>query len=193
MCCAILSCFSCVRLFVTVWTVAHQAPLSMGFSRQEYWSGLPRPPPGTFPSQVLNPVSCIFCIVGGFFTTQLPGKPLCMCMYTYINSYISLHFYDFYVNCYHQGFALALPLCEYPRVSVHVMLMCICMWVCLPVSTYLFYLYNSPGKEIVSLSDFGGMSQQSSESWNNLLKVTQLEWTEVGLMIRAAAYQSLGN
>ena len=45
-CCAILSCFSRVRLFVTVWTVAHQAPLSMGFSRQEYWSGLPRPPPG---------------------------------------------------------------------------------------------------------------------------------------------------
>ena len=45
-CCAMLSCFSRVRLFVTVWTVAHQAPLSMGFSRQEYWSGLPRPPPG---------------------------------------------------------------------------------------------------------------------------------------------------
>jgi len=36
-----LSHFSCVRLFVTLWTVAHQAPLSMGFSRQEYWSGLP--------------------------------------------------------------------------------------------------------------------------------------------------------
>ena len=35
-----------VRLFATLWTVAHQAPLSMGFSRQEYWSGLPFPPPG---------------------------------------------------------------------------------------------------------------------------------------------------
>ena len=45
-CCATLSCFSCVGLFVTLWTVAYQAPLSMGFSRQEYWSGLPRPPPG---------------------------------------------------------------------------------------------------------------------------------------------------
>ena len=41
-----LSCFSCVRLFVTLWTVALQAPLSMGFSRQEYWSALPCPPPG---------------------------------------------------------------------------------------------------------------------------------------------------
>ena len=38
--------FSCVLLFLTPWTVAHQAPLSFGLSRQEYWSGLPHPPPG---------------------------------------------------------------------------------------------------------------------------------------------------
>ena len=43
--CAVLSCFSRVQLFATQWTVAHQAPLSMGFSRQEYWSGLPCPLP----------------------------------------------------------------------------------------------------------------------------------------------------
>jgi len=46
-----LSRFSRVRLFVTPWTAAHHAPLSMGFSRQEYWSGLPRPPPGDLPNQ----------------------------------------------------------------------------------------------------------------------------------------------
>ena len=40
----LLSHFSCVQLFATPWTVAHQAPLSMGLSRQEYWSGLPFPP-----------------------------------------------------------------------------------------------------------------------------------------------------
>ena len=40
----------CVRLFVTPWTIAHQGPLSMGFSRQEYWSGLPFPPPGDLPN-----------------------------------------------------------------------------------------------------------------------------------------------
>ena len=40
---------SCVRLFATAWTEAHQVPLSMGFSRQEYWSGLPCPPPGDLP------------------------------------------------------------------------------------------------------------------------------------------------
>ena len=44
-----------VRLFATLWTVAHQAPLSMGFSRQEYWSGLPFPSPGFFPTQGSNP------------------------------------------------------------------------------------------------------------------------------------------
>ena len=45
-CSPVLSRFSCVQLFATLWTVAHQAPLSMGFSRQEYWCGLPCPAPG---------------------------------------------------------------------------------------------------------------------------------------------------
>ena len=46
--------FSCVQLFVTRWTVARPAPLSMGSSRQEYWSGLPYPPQGIFPTQRSN-------------------------------------------------------------------------------------------------------------------------------------------
>ena len=46
-----------VRLFVTLWTVAHQAPLSMGFSRQEYWSGLPFPSPGYLPDPGMEPRS----------------------------------------------------------------------------------------------------------------------------------------
>ena len=54
-CACVLSCFSCVQLFVTQWTIAHQAPLSLGFSRQEYWSGLPCPPPGDLPNQGSNP------------------------------------------------------------------------------------------------------------------------------------------
>ena len=58
-----LSRFSCVRLFVTPWTVAHQVPLSMGFSRQEYWSGLPCSPPGESSRprdrSLVSSVSCI--------------------------------------------------------------------------------------------------------------------------------------
>ena len=50
----VLSRFSCVRLFVTLWTTASQAPLSMGFSRQEYWSGLPCAPPGPLDLSLLK-------------------------------------------------------------------------------------------------------------------------------------------
>ena len=57
MCACELSCFSHVRLFATLWTVAHQAPLSMGFFRQEYWSGLPCPPPGDLPNPGIKPAS----------------------------------------------------------------------------------------------------------------------------------------
>ena len=50
----VLSCFSHVQLFANPWTVAHQAPLSMGFSRQEYWSELPFPSPGDLPNPGSN-------------------------------------------------------------------------------------------------------------------------------------------
>ena len=53
----VLSCFSRVQLFATLWTLARQAPLSMGCSRQEYWIGLPRPPPGDLPVAGIEPLS----------------------------------------------------------------------------------------------------------------------------------------
>ena len=52
-----LSHFSYVRLFVTLWTVPHQAPLPMEFSRQEYWSGLPLPSPEDLPDAGIKPRS----------------------------------------------------------------------------------------------------------------------------------------
>ena len=58
------------QLFATLWTTAYHAPLSMGFSRQEYWSGLSCLPPGDLPDQELNS-----CIAGRFFITEPPGKP----------------------------------------------------------------------------------------------------------------------
>ena len=56
-CVLMLSRFSCVQLFVTQWTAACQAPLSMGFSRHEDWSGLPCPPPGDLPNPGIKPAS----------------------------------------------------------------------------------------------------------------------------------------
>ena len=68
-----LSHFSHVQFFETV---ARQAPLSMGFSRQEYWSGLPFPSPGGLPNPETEPTSPVAPeLAGGFFTTEPPGKP----------------------------------------------------------------------------------------------------------------------
>ena len=63
-----MCCFSRVSLFVTLWTVAQQAPLSMGFSRQEYWSGLPCPPPRDLPDPEIE-------LASGYFT-EPPGQLL---------------------------------------------------------------------------------------------------------------------
>ena len=70
----LLSHFSRVRIFVTLWTVAHQAPQSMGFSRQGYWSGLPRPPPGDLPNPGIKPRSPT--LQAGSLPSETQGKPL---------------------------------------------------------------------------------------------------------------------
>ena len=70
---------SAVSDSAALWTVARQAPLSMGFPQQEYWSGPPFLRPGDLPTRDQIPVSCI---AGRFFATEPPGKP------TYINTYI---------------------------------------------------------------------------------------------------------
>ena len=64
--------FSCVQLFVIPGTVALQAPLSMGFPKQEYWSELPFPTPGDLPDPGIKPIPP--ALAGGFFTTAPPGK-----------------------------------------------------------------------------------------------------------------------
>ena len=70
-CVCVLNCFSRVQLFVALWTVARQAPLSMGFSRQEYWSGLPFPPPGDLPDPGIEFESLVsLALAGGLFTTS---------------------------------------------------------------------------------------------------------------------------
>ena len=85
---------SCIPLLATPWIVAHQAPLSVEFSRQEYWSGLPFSSPGYLhdpgikPSSVASPA-----LEGRFFTTVPPGKPPNLC-YRYPNKY-RIWFYSY--------------------------------------------------------------------------------------------------
>ena len=65
--------FSRVQLVATPWTAAHQAPQSMGFCRQECWSGLPFPSPGDLPDPGLEPASLASpALTGGFFTSASP-------------------------------------------------------------------------------------------------------------------------
>ena len=69
----VLSRFSPVQLCVTPWTVAHQAPLSMEFSRQEYWSGFPFSSPGDLPDPEIEPF-CLLCLLH-WQASSLPGEP----------------------------------------------------------------------------------------------------------------------
>ena len=68
----VLSCFSWVLLFATPWTVAHQASLSMGFPRHEYWSGLPCLPPGDLPNPVIQLISLASSVLQ---VDSLPTEP----------------------------------------------------------------------------------------------------------------------
>ena len=69
----VLSPFTCVWFCAPPWTGAHQAPLSMGFSRQEYWSGLPCSPPGDLPRMALNK-TIYKCLMQSITPVFLPGK-----------------------------------------------------------------------------------------------------------------------
>ena len=74
--CVYVCIYMCMTLRDPIWTVAHQAPLSKGFSRQEYWSGSPLPPPGDLPIPGIEPTSPMSPgLSGGFSTTATPGKP----------------------------------------------------------------------------------------------------------------------
>ena len=83
MCVCVPNSFSCILLFVTPWTVAWQAPLFMGFSRQEYWSAEPFPSPGDLHDPGIKIQSP--ALQADFLPSELPGKPItiykCMCVY----------------------------------------------------------------------------------------------------------------
>ena len=77
--CCVLSCFSYVWLYVTIeltpWTIAHKVPLSIGFSKQEYWSGLPFPSPGNLPDSGIKPVSLMSpALTGRYLITSTTWK-----------------------------------------------------------------------------------------------------------------------
>ena len=78
---------SCVLLFATSWTVPCQSPLSMGFSRQEYWNELLFPPPVDLPNSGMELAS--LALTGGFFTI-VPAKKLCISINIYKNGKVTI-------------------------------------------------------------------------------------------------------
>ena len=77
----VLSCFTRAPLFATAWTVGRQAPLSLGFSRQDYWNGLPCPPLGDLPNPAIKPASLMPpALAGGFFTTSTTREAQISCI-----------------------------------------------------------------------------------------------------------------
>ena len=116
-CTCMLSCFTHVWLFVTPWTTAHQVPLSMGFSSQEYWSGLPCSPPGDLLdpgielSSLMSPV-----LAGQFFTTSATWEALSNSIYPKLVMYISRleQLWEFLNDC-----NLESQLGKSPRPCIH--------------------------------------------------------------------------
>ena len=79
LCACVLRSFSRVQLFLILWTLACQAPLFMGFSRQEYWSGFPFPFSGDLPNQRIEPMSLTSPVWAGGFLTTWKGWPSILC------------------------------------------------------------------------------------------------------------------
>ena len=109
-CVCVLSHFS-VRLFATLWTVACQVPLSMGFSRQEYWStGLPCPALGDLPDPgIWTCVSSGSCIADGFSTAEPLGMPS-VCIHTCIYSVHAHVMLVWSLSCVFQSFRLLVVI-----------------------------------------------------------------------------------
>ena len=96
-----LSSFSHIQLFATAWTTACQSPLSMGFSRHEYWSGLPFPPLGNPPDPGMEPMSPVSpALAGGCFTSGTTWEALNVSVYEITMSYTLniLQFFQLYLS-----------------------------------------------------------------------------------------------
>ena len=133
-----------VQLFVILWTIAHQAPLSMGFSRQEYQSGLPCPPPGDRPNPVIKPVSPVAPASSRGFnalTTPLKGHwtiiifPIIQ--FSLHNFSLNGHFYSLTVQWEARTMYVYACVCTITFVSICIIKKC--KWTMLS-STCLFLL-----------------------------------------------------
>ena len=117
-----LSHFSCALLFATLWTLVRQAPLSTGFSRQEYWTGLPCSPPGDLPDPGIEPLSFLSAVLlGRFFIPSTTWEALqgttdllSLQEHLLITNFSSCQWFLPYQSNNVKGNASFLPYCIFP-------------------------------------------------------------------------------
>ena len=98
-----------VQLFATAWTIACQAPLSLGFPRQEYWSGLPFPSPGALPNPETEPESPALEV--DFLSTEPPEKLTCIVIYlSFLSFFLSLILFPSLLSSFSFPASLSLSL-----------------------------------------------------------------------------------
>ena len=121
---------SCPTLML--WTVALQAPLSMGFSRHEYWSGSPLPSPGDLPDPGIEArPSTSSALARGSFNTGATWEAqlyVCVCVYTHVHMYVYIHTHI----CTHTYIRVYVCVCMYMYICVY---MCICLY------AYVSYIF----------------------------------------------------
>ena len=109
---------SCLT-FATLWTIDSQAPLFMGFSRQEYWSGFSFPSPRDLPNPRIKPLSPASpASAGGFFTTETPGKPLISSHWVLILAY---HLFPSNLPIYWHSLCLNILVCGMDRMILPIL------------------------------------------------------------------------
>ena len=124
-----------VRLLETPWAAACQAALSMEFSRQEYWSGLPLPPPRDLPDPGIEPTSPVSCTAGRFFTTEPPGKPRRLPIQSerslWLHSVSAVASYQLKYAVKTRKLTSVQPIDSIPISPVlHTLCVCVCVCVC---------------------------------------------------------------
>ena len=108
--------FNCAQLVATLWIVAHQTPLSVGFSRQEYWFGLPFASPGDLPDPGIEPCSTI--LQADSLPSEPPGKPIFIYQFHLVQSQLCLTLCN-PMDCSTSGFPVHHQLPEFTQTHVH--------------------------------------------------------------------------
>ena len=179
-----------ISFWATPWTIARQAPLSMGFSRQGYWSGVPCPPPGDLPDPGIEPMSLPSpAFAGRFFTMSTPWEALDLLSFTQLSSYLtiinlSIHICNLsstHTCVYIYIYIYINHLCVICLIYHHLSIICL---IYLPAHHLYIYLGVSHRKESAcNVGDLGSVpglvsSPEKGMATQSSILAWRIPWTE---------------